>query len=200
MSVGLVAELRAVDRASAARLLASWWSRPTPEERGRWASAWEAAGALAEQLGLSPDEVAELRAAAAAAGAEALLEEYERLLVGPGRAPCPPYESLWRTDAPRRERGRLMGSSAADAVRIYRELGLRLRPEAHELPDHLVVQLEALAHALEHDVAGAARALARDHLSGWMPGFCAAVGVETGEPFYAVLSRLTLAWTGALAA
>jgi TorA maturation chaperone TorD len=198
--VSVAAGLRAVDRASAARLLASWWSRPTPEERERWSRTWDAASGLAEQLGLSSDEVEELRAAAAAVGVEALLEEYERLLVGPGRAPCPPYESLWRTDAPRREQGRLMGSSAADAVRIYRELGLRLRPEAHELPDHLVVEWEALGHAFEHAVAGTALALARDHLSIWIPGFCAAVRAETGETFYAVLSRLTPAWTAALAA
>jgi putative dimethyl sulfoxide reductase chaperone len=198
--VSVAAELRAVDRASAARLLASWWSRPTPEERARWARVWEPAGELVDLLDCPSEVLEELQEAAEESDPGALLEEYERLLVGPGRAPCPPYESLWRTDAPRREQGRLMGSFAADAVRIYGELGLRLRPEAHELPDHVVVEWEALAHAFEHDAAGAVSALASDHLSVWMPGFCAAVGAETGEPFYAVLALLTPAWTTALAA
>lgn len=198
MTSDAAVEARAADLASAARLLASWWSRPTAEERERWAEAWEPAGGLAELLELAPAEVDELRDAAAEA--EALLEEYERLLVGPGRAPCPPYESLWRTDAPRREQGRLMGAAAAGAASIYRDLGLQLRADAHELPDHLVVELEALAHAFERDAPEASAALAGEHLALWLPQFCAAVATETEEPFYEVLARLTPAWAAVLGA
>ena len=181
---------RAAGLAPAARLLASWWSRPTAEERERWAAVWPAA------LELEPDRAAELRAAAEEAAPEALLEEYERLFVGPGRVPCSPYESLWREDTPRREQGRLMGDATDDVVRIYREIGLRVRADAHELPDHVAIEWEALAYALEQGADDAAADLVRAHLAAWMGPFCAAVATATTEPFYAVLAELTSAWTG----
>lgn len=186
----------ATDRAAglvpAARRLAAWWSRPTAEEIDRWAASWPQASEL------ESDGVAALEAAAEASEPEALLEEYERLLVGPGRVPCAPYESLWRDDVPRREEGRLMGDVAEDVARIYREIGLRVRADAHELPDHIAVEWEALAYALEQGADDAAGELA-SHLAVWMPPFCAAVAAATQEPFYAALAELTSAWTVALA-
>ena len=176
MSVDVVGG--AAGLAPAARLLASWWSPPTADEIARW------------EL---PDE---LRAVFERTTPEALREEYERLFVGPGRTPCPPYESVWRAGQARRDQGRLMASCAADVARLYASLGIRVRAAAHELPDHLVIELEALAYALDRDDAGAAAALARDHLAAWVPAFCAAVAAETTEPFYAALAS----WTAALAA
>ena len=186
---------RAAGLAPAARLVASWWSPPTVEELGRWAESWDQAAELARVLGLAPAGVDVLRDAAEDADPAVLREEYERLLVGPGRTPCAPYESLWRSDQARRDQGRLMAGCAADVQRIYAGLGLRLRADAHELPDHLVVEWEALAYALEHDAADAAASLAGDHLAAWIPAFCAAVGTETTEPFYAALGQLTPEWT-----
>jgi TorA maturation chaperone TorD len=92
-----------------------------------------------------------------------------------------------------------MAACAAEVARIYADIGLRVRPDAHELPDHLVVEWEALAYAFEHDATDAARLLVRDHLAGWMPGFCAAVAAETEQPFYTELAQLTPDWTTALA-
>jgi TorA maturation chaperone TorD len=96
-----------------AHLLAHWWSQPTPEERDLWAGAWEEA-----EQAFDPELVEDLRSAAESADEEELLEEYERLLVGPGRTPCPPYESLWREGQPRLEQGRLMATAAAEAQDI----------------------------------------------------------------------------------
>ncbi len=190
---------RAAGLAPAARLLGGWWSRPTPAEIERWAVSWPMAEEAARTLELRRDGIRELRTALEAAQAEALLDEYERLLVGPGRAPCPPYESLWRADQPRREQGRLMGAAAGDVVRIYGKLGLQMRTNAHELPDHLAVELEALAYAFEHERGESAADLARSHLAAWMGPFCAAVAAETEQPFYSELARLTPEWTVALA-
>lgn len=192
---GLVEEL-----AAAARLVAGWWSRPTGEELGRWAAGWGRARVAAARLGEPGSRVLELEAALDVASPAALLEEYERLLVGPGRVPCAPYESLWRTDAPRRERGTLMGAPAADASRIYRDLGLQLRSDAHELPDHLVVEWEALAYAFEHDADDLAATLLHDHLARWTEPFPGAVVAATEQPFYSALARLTVEWVAALAA
>lgn len=151
---------------SVAAELASWWSRPTADEVARWDEP--------------PGPVD-----------EALEEEYERLLVGPGRAPCPPYESLWRSDAPRREQGRLMAACAVDVAALYGELGLKVREDARELPDQLAVELEALAYALETGADGVAQSLVRDHLAVWVPAFCERVARETTHPFYAALATRT---------
>ena len=175
MSVAGAASDCAVRFASAARLLAGWWSRPTADERERWTASWSQGIEVAHRLEVAPDSVVELQSAVEAAQPDLLLEEYERLLIGPGRAPCPPYESLWRSDQPRREQGRLMGAAAADVARIYRDLGLRVRQGAHELPDHLAIEWEALAYAFEREALDASEKLVRAHLAIWMEPFCAAV-------------------------
>lgn len=180
-------------------LLARWWSRPTPAELSSWAELWPEARETARGLELGGEAIEQLHAAAEAADPELLIDEYERLLVGPGRAPCAPYESLWRNDAAQHEQGMLMGAAADAVERIYRGLGVRIRGEAHELPDHLLVEWEALAYALHHDATKPADALLHDHLSIWMAPFCDAVAGETHEQYYATLAELTSAWTAALA-
>ncbi len=182
-----------------AALLARWWSRPTAQERDCWDGLWPLADEAAAALELEPGALAELRAAVAAASGEALLDEHERLLVGPGRPPCAPYESLWRADLPARERGSLMGSAATAVEQVYRDLGLRMRAGSGELPDHLVIEWEALAYALEHGVTDAADELIGAHLSRWMGPFCDAVVAHAELPFYASLARLTRGFTAALA-
>ena len=198
MTSMLAAEPRAAGTASAARLLARWWSRPTAGELQEWSALWPQALETATVLGLSPESVERVRGAATSSSEEELLAEYERLLVGPGRPACPPYESLWRSDQGRFERGRLMGPAAADVVQIYRDLGLRVRKDAHELPDHLVIELEALAHACESGATEQASQLLDAHLGLWVPAFCDAVSADTAQPFYAELARLTPAWMAAL--
>ena len=181
-----------------AELLAHWWSRPAPEERSWWAETWDAA--LESDRLPTTSLVADLHAAFDNSNEAELLEEYERLFVGPGRTPCPPYESLWRDGRPRLEQGRVMGSAAAEAAALYRRLGLRLRPGAHELPDHIAIEWEALAYAIERNADEHATQLLRQHLARWMAGFCAAVANETTHPFYRALAQLTPTWTAALAA
>jgi len=181
----------------AARLLAHWWSRPTPEEVDGWSGSWPDARRVAGSLGLDPLDVEELeRAADSPAGS--LAEEYERLFVGPGRVPCSPYEALWREDGPRRERGSVMGTATQEVIRLYGELGLAVRHDAHELADHVAVEWEALAYALE---AGSpvAEPLLGDHLAVWLPAFCARVEQEAGHDFYRALARATPAFAEGLA-
>lgn len=182
---------------AAPQLLSHWWSRPVTEEVAWWADAWEAAAATEEGLGtVLVDELRD----AVAADESTLLEEYERLLVGPGRVPCNPYESLWRNGQPRLEQGRLMAAVAGDVVQLYAELGLRVGSGTHELPDHIAVEWEALAYAIENGDEQHADRLLREHLSQWMPGFCAAVAADAVHPFYRALAQLTPAWTASLAA
>ena len=111
-----------------------------------------------------------------------------------------PYESAWGGSTARRPgNGELMGAAAEQVQAVYGELGLQLRTDGHELPDHLVVEWEALACALERRAPTAAAFLLDEHLGRWMVPFCAAVAAETELPFYRELAQITPAWTAALA-
>jgi TorA maturation chaperone TorD len=189
------------DAAQAAALLSAWWSRPLEVELAAWDASWPVAAETAEALGLDAGPIEEL-AACSGSMTEEFLDEYERLFVGPGRTPCPPYESLWLGARPRLEQGRLMGAASVAVADLYRALGLDVAAGAHELPDHVAIELEALAVALRAEGSGAeeaCEALLHEHLVAWLPAFCAAVERETRQPFYAVLARVTTAWVERLA-
>jgi TorA maturation chaperone TorD len=129
----------------------------------------------------------------------ALLDEYERLFVGPGQVPCPPYESFWREDVPVDIRRTLMGPCTADLKRMYLELGLRVSSRAGELPDHIAIELEAMAYALSFDETGpVARQIFEEHLAQWLPRLCRAVAHEAEQSFYRNLAVLTLDWLAAI--
>lgn len=172
-------------------LLAHWWSRPVAEEVSAWAKAatrgTEVVAGLPDSdggpLGVSAEELA------------GLVDEYERLFVGPGPVPCPPYESFWREDVPIDIRRSLMGPCTADLKGLYGELGIGLSPESRELPDHIAVELEALAYALSSGAGRVANALFLDHLRRWLPRFCRAVAHEAESAFYRDLALRTLRWT-----
>lgn len=131
--------------------------------------------------------------------AEAWALEYTRLFVGPGRVPAPPYESVY-TDPD----GRVMGEAAVDALRRYRDAGLSLAPGVHELPDHVALLTEFMAHLCEEeaaawdrgDAAEAERLLSlqasflTDHLVSWTPRFSARLASATDCELYLALARL----------
>jgi TorA maturation chaperone TorD len=188
----------AVTAAIMADLLAHWWSRPDAAEVESWIS-WrdlgrrtgEASGTAApmENL-LSPLLVEHWRA---------LLDEHERLFVGPGSVPCPPYESVWRNDVPIHLRRSLMGPCTEDLRRLYAEIGLKVAPASGELPDHVAIELEALAYALRSPgTVPIAGILLAEHLSKWLPKFCRAVAGEAAQPFYHELAALTPDWLAVL--
>ena len=128
-----------------------------------------------------------------------ILDEYERLFVGPGQVPCPPYESFWHEDVPVDIRRTLMGPCTADLNQIYSELGLRVSPRSGELRDCIAIELEATAYALSSDETGpVARRLFQEHLARWLPRLCRAVAHEAGEGFYRDLAVLTLDWLAAI--
>jgi TorA maturation chaperone TorD len=88
-----------------------------------------------------------------------------------------------------------MGPCTEDLRRLYEALGLRVASAVGELPDHVAVELEALAYALESPATEAvARALLADHLAAWLPKLCRGVAHEATRPFYRELAALTTAW------
>lgn len=188
--------------ARAAALLSGWWSRPVEAERAAWEESWPLAGEVAAEIGLDAGRVEQLAACSGGVEVDELLDEYERLFVGPGRTPCSPYESLWLSEQPRLEQGRLMGAASVAIADLYRGLGLDVATSAHELPDHLAIELEALAVALGAEGAAAeetGRVLLHEHLQVWVPRFCALVEAQARHPFYAALARVTGEWVERLA-
>lgn len=123
-------------------------------------------------------------------------DEHERLFVGHGTVvPCPPYESYWLDGQPVRAALRAADHTATGELKhIYKELDLDVSSDG-ELPDHIAVELEALAYALSleerDDIAGE---IMEAHLSRWLGRFCDAVVHAAGVPFYRRLATLTLDW------
>ena len=190
-SVGAETIIAAVD------LLSHFWSRPLVGEVGTWAAARVLEAETDALISSNP-----LREPVLVPGLEdvpALLEEYERLFVGPGQVPCPPYESFWREDVPVDIRRTLMGPCTADLRRAYLDLGLQVSWSSGELPDHIAIELEALAYALSFvETESLARQLFEEHLAQWLPRLCRAVAHEAEEGFYRDLAVLTLDWLAAI--
>lgn len=173
-------------------LLAHWWSRPSPSEGSFWMDAAETERDLVSaSLGIDGHSVllgGEL-------DADGRAEEYERLFVGPGHVPCPPYESFWREDVAVDIRRSLMGPCTAALRELYARLELEVVPSTGELPDHVAVELEALAYALSSDeTLPVASTIVSQHLRHWLPRLCRAVAHETTVPFYRELADRTLVW------
>lgn len=175
-------------------LLAHWWSRPLPSERFFWLEALSAEEDLLSAI-TGADEGELLLGAAADIDGDAVAEEYERLFVGPGHVPCPPYESFWREDVSIDIRRSLMGPCTAALRQLYAELELEVSPAAGELPDHAAVELEALAYALTfEETLPVAQRIFSEHLRQWMPRLCRAVAHTATVPFYRELAGRTLVW------
>lgn len=126
----------------------------------------------------------------------ALEIEYNRLFVGPGRPQAPPYESFYRD-----RWGVLMGPSARDVERRYARAGLTVKPDHHDLPDHVATELGFMAYLVmrEGEAKGEERrvwldrqrSFLRDHLSVWLPLLCRRVKEASRHPFYTALAELT---------
>lgn len=131
---------------------------------------------------------------------EDLAIEYTRLFLGPGPH-ITPTESAQRGD------GSLWGPETVEVRRLLGEAGFDLAWQ--ELPDHITVELDFLAHltAIEANAwERGDRILARRsrewqeaflsrHLGAWVDGFCARVrAAEVRSPFYATFIAILQAF------
>lgn len=141
-------------------------------------------------------------AAGDASLAESLAQEYTRLFAGPGPH-IAAYESVYVPGEGELE-PRLWGAAAVAVAGFYREIGLEL-PEGR-LPDHLGVELEAMAliagaeagSLSAGDVAGAQRLaglkdrFCREHLLRWVPAVCKDVQRGARSSFYKSMAALAV--------
>ncbi|MDO8736354.1 MAG: molecular chaperone TorD family protein [Thermoleophilia bacterium] len=133
--------------------------------------------------------------------AEELAIEYARLFLATG-SHIAPYESVfvrgWAEDKPQ-----LWGEATVEVTKFYQEAGLDLREG--QIPDHLGIELEAMATMAEceaarresGDKAGAAkleelqRRFCEEHLMLWVPEFCEEVQLRAESGFYRSMAVLT---------
>jgi TorA maturation chaperone TorD len=173
-------------------LLAHWWSRPLQGEVDDWvrAAEIEAEVRCAMRYRQGETSLSEL-----ASTSTRLLDEHERLFIGPGPVNCPPYESYWRDDVPVDIRRSLMGPCTAELRQQYAELGLEMAPDVGELPDHVSVELEAVAFALTSESTTAiGREIFLDHLRRFMLRLCRSLAHAADDPFYRDLARVSADW------
>jgi TorA maturation chaperone TorD len=114
---------------------------------------------------------------------DALRSAYVGLFVSrAGGVPAPPYVGLARDKE-------LLGPSVQRLRSDLESLGLRVRPEWRELPDHLTAVAEAVELLLERGRVGAAMALTSTYLSAWFARFADTVAEADDSGFYGEMSR-----------
>ena len=111
-----------------------------------------------------------------------------------GASPC---ESVWLDDDHLAFQGRMF-----DLRQLYRDQGLVNPGRRHRPDDHLVLQLEFIAHLLkkaytDDDWRYLARCL-DEHLLQWLPDFSRRVLQRSATVFYAGLAEVTAAWCNSL--
>lgn len=156
----------------------------TPEDL----QAWESMGAALTHYIPDPP---------AAGDIDALAVEYAAVYLT-GAYNVSPCESFWLDD------DHLHCQQPMFALReVYAAAGLAA-PDWRKRPDdHLVLQLQYIAHALgratgaEFSAAGLAGVM-EEHLLRWLPDFAARLAQRAELPFYAALAHLTLTWCNAL--
>ena len=102
---------------------------------------------------------------------EDLEVEYTRLFINSYPSlPCPPYESVYRT-----EEGLVMDEKVISSLmEIYELAGLRIDRSKVDLPEHAAAELELLSYLIERSLSGdtvmksAAKRLIDEHLSLWL--------------------------------
>lgn len=126
-----------------------------------------------------------------------LAAEYGRLFILPGSG-LHPYESVQRGE------GRLWGELTAEVQRLYREAGFELDPEAGQVPDHLAVELEFVAHLAAqeaekwaagseegaHALRERQRVFVNKHLGEWSIDFARSLRDETTHPYFVFLADM----------
>ena len=114
---------------------------------------------------------------------EALQRRYTALFEGVFPRRCAlPYASAWQGS------GRLYDAPVARMQKLLQVLDMELAQTCHEPPDHLAVQLAALAQALRQARWPTVQALLVE--MDWMAPFCRAMARLDGEGYYGVMSEV----------
>ena len=131
---------------------------------------------------------------------EALAIEYTRLFIGPG-GHIAPYAAIYLGG----EGASLWGPETVWVKGFIENAGFHYRPDYHDLPDHIAVELEFMQEILareakalnkgDGDEAEALRRIEEEfltrHLVKWVPEFCRRIEGEAELPLYKAIAVLT---------
>ena len=134
--------------------------------------------------------------------------EYNRLFVGPGHLPSPPYESVYKTKNEENKEGLVMGDATLDAKRQYLSAGITLPEDFTDLPDHIGVELDFMSCLCFEEASmlqkgneeGATEVRKKQyeflssHLDNWITVFCEAVCTSTHSEFYQGIAQVSEIW------
>lgn len=113
----------------------------------------------------------------------ALQRRYTALFEGMFPRRCAfPYASAWQGS------GRLYDAPVTRMQNLLQTLGQELAQDNHEPPDHLAVQLAALAQALRQECWATVQALLVE--MDWVAPFCRAMARLDGEGYYGVMAEV----------
>jgi putative dimethyl sulfoxide reductase chaperone len=132
--------------------------------------------------------------------------EYNRLFVGPNALPCPPYESVYRSDRSASELGMLMGPNVLDVKKRYNEAGLQIAQNFSDLPDHISVEMEFMSYLCDKEADALSKQkderiwrsrqaeFWRAHLEPWIGEFSEAVLSNSRSVFYKAAATFLKDW------
>lgn len=134
--------------------------------------------------------------------------EFNRLFVGPGHLPTPPYESVYHTKNEENKDGLVMGDETLDAKRQYLSAGIALPEEFTDLPDHIGVELdfvsclcfeeaEMLHKGNEEETTELMNKqyeFLTSHLDRWITPFSEAICVSSHSEFYRGIAQISASW------
>jgi TorA maturation chaperone TorD len=192
---------QAATRSGVYSILSASFYRPD----GRALEIWRA---LVRLLAVSENAAPAFREDEYSSGSETrqrLEVEYNRLFVGPGHLPCPPYESVYSKDRPKSEFGLLAGPSLTDVEKLYSKAGFFVSNSFKDYPDHIAVELEFMGHLCERESESRddeaekwtdeEAGFLNDHIGRWSSSFADAILAATTCPFYTAAAMLLKQFT-----
>lgn len=140
--------------------------------------------------------------------AQMLAREYNNLFLIPVGGYVAPYESVFldeRLLGNKKVSGLLMGPSAIDVKKWYRQAGMEISDDAKELPDHIGIELRFMAHLCEKELEAETNGdlglvfkindtqlgFLETHLTKWIGPFVEKVQSNTKSKFYIALCDIT---------
>lgn len=135
-----------------------------------------------------------------------LAVEHARLFIGPFQLVAPPYGSIYLDDTKT-----VMGDSTTRVAAFYRNCGLQLADDFHELPDHFAVELEFISFLAfkqrEAELSDNSEEVVRilslqkeflaRFLMPWLEPFTSAIINDGEAPFYLAIASCTATFINA---
>jgi len=106
--------------------------------------------------------------------------EYARLFLAPPRPLLSPYERTYR--------GTTASHADAEILEAYRAFGLTVHPDHRDLPDHIALELELMAHLRERGMDAESTEFLTNQLSSFALRFATDLRAATTSPIYRAIA------------